>query len=124
MAKILAPNKQYNGISAGVAFTNGTGESDNPVLLDWFRSKGYEVEESEWSMEYHTDKMDEKSTEDEPPTIPEAASDDEDEEQEDNQEAKLEELNAEELTDYAKEHGIDIGRATSKDGILAKIKEA
>jgi len=44
MAKIIAPNKQYNGVSAGVAFTNGTGESDNPVLLDWFKSKGYEVE--------------------------------------------------------------------------------
>ncbi|PKM69175.1 MAG: hypothetical protein CVU95_00915 [Firmicutes bacterium HGW-Firmicutes-2] len=44
MAKIIAPNKQYNGVSAGVAFANGTGESDNPVLLDWFKSKGYEVE--------------------------------------------------------------------------------
>ena len=43
MAKIYAPNKQYNGISAGVTFVQGVGESSNPHLLDWFKSKGYEV---------------------------------------------------------------------------------
>ena len=118
MAKILAPNKQYNGISAGVAFTNGTGESDNPVLLDWFKDKGYEVEEPE-EPEPEDNLTEGEDGQDEPPTVPES-----DEDQEDNQEPQLEELNAEELTDYAKDHGIDIGRATSKDGILAKIKEA
>ncbi len=36
----------------------------------------------------------------------------------------LEEMTAEELKAYAEEHGIDIGKATSQDGILKKIEEA
>jgi hypothetical protein len=44
MAKILSPNKQYSGISASVKFVDGVGETDNPNLIDWFKSHGYEVE--------------------------------------------------------------------------------
>ncbi|MHB8061260.1 MAG: hypothetical protein ACYDG2_01295 [Ruminiclostridium sp.] len=44
MAKIYAPNKQYTGISAGVRFAKGVGETDNPDLIEWFKSHGYEVE--------------------------------------------------------------------------------
>lgn len=47
MAKILAPNKHYNGVSATVPFVNGVGQSDNPHLINWFKSNGYTVEESE-----------------------------------------------------------------------------
>ena len=36
----------------------------------------------------------------------------------------LEEMTAEELQAYAETNGIDIGRATSADGILKKIQEA
>lgn len=41
---IIAPNKEYSGISAGVPFVNGTAttESENAAL--WFESKGYAVE--------------------------------------------------------------------------------
>lgn len=46
MAKILSPNKQYCGISAGVTFVNGVGETSNPLLLTWFKEKGYTVEEN------------------------------------------------------------------------------
>lgn len=45
MAKIYAPNKQYTGISAGVPFAAGVGESDRPARLAWFREHGYEVVE-------------------------------------------------------------------------------
>ena len=38
-------------------------------------------------------------------------------------EEKLNFMSVEELTQYAKEHGIDIGNATSQKGILKKIKE-
>ena len=44
MAKIKAPNKEYNGTSAGVLFTNGIGETTDPALIGWFRSHGYAVE--------------------------------------------------------------------------------
>jgi len=44
MAKIYAPNKGYTGVSAGVRFVNGVGETDDPHLIDWFRRRGYRVE--------------------------------------------------------------------------------
>jgi len=45
MAKVYAPNKDYNGVSAGVVFVNGVGETSDPYLLNWFKEKGYKVEE-------------------------------------------------------------------------------
>lgn len=45
MAKILAPNKEYTGVSASVPFCNGVGETDNPTLISWFEEHGYIVEE-------------------------------------------------------------------------------
>ena len=47
MARISTPNKSYTGVSAGVAFLNGEGHTDNPYLIGWFRSHGYIVEEPE-----------------------------------------------------------------------------
>lgn len=47
MAKVFSPNKDYTGISATVDFTQGVGECADPHLLDWFKSKGYTVEEFE-----------------------------------------------------------------------------
>lgn len=45
MTKVFAPNKQYTGLSAGVTFVNGVGETDKAHVLDWFREHGYTVEE-------------------------------------------------------------------------------
>ena len=42
--KVFAPNKQYTGTSASVPFCNGVGETEDPRLLHWFQSHGYEVE--------------------------------------------------------------------------------
>lgn len=42
--KVYAPNKQYTGVSASVSFCNGVGETDDPFLINWFHSHGYEVE--------------------------------------------------------------------------------
>lgn len=47
MVKIMAPNKNYDGISAGVKFSKGIGECADPFLIEWFKEKGYEVEEPE-----------------------------------------------------------------------------
>lgn len=46
MAKIIAPNKQYTGVSASVAFAQGIGQTDNPKLIQWFKDHGYTVEET------------------------------------------------------------------------------
>lgn len=45
MAKVFAPNKNYTGISANVVFRNGVGETSDPHLIEWFKAKGYAVEE-------------------------------------------------------------------------------
>ena len=42
--KIYAPVKDSSGIWASVKFVNGVGETDNPALVDWFRSHGYRIE--------------------------------------------------------------------------------
>ena len=47
MAKILAPNKQYTGVSASVYFCNGIGTTEKPELIDWFKKHGYQVIEEE-----------------------------------------------------------------------------
>ena len=47
MAKILAPNKSYTGVSASIAFCNGIGTTDNPELIDWFKKHNYQVVEEE-----------------------------------------------------------------------------
>lgn len=36
-------NSSFNGIIAGVAFKNGVGETDDPRILNYFRSRGYTV---------------------------------------------------------------------------------
>ncbi|ERK67001.1 hypothetical protein HMPREF1984_01305 [Leptotrichia sp. oral taxon 215 str. W9775] len=45
MAVIKSPNQEYTGASAGVYFVNGVGNTDNENLIEWFRDRGYEVEE-------------------------------------------------------------------------------
>jgi hypothetical protein len=45
--KILSPNKQYTGNSAGVEFVQGIGHCTNPHLIPWFVEKGYTVVEED-----------------------------------------------------------------------------
>lgn len=45
MAKIIAPNKAYNGVSASVPFIKGVGETADAHLIEWFRTHGYKVVE-------------------------------------------------------------------------------
>lgn len=42
--KIYAPDKNFNGTSAGVCFVGGTGETVSQFLADWFESHGYQIE--------------------------------------------------------------------------------
>jgi hypothetical protein len=45
MARIIAPNKSYDGVSASVKFSNGVGETNDPHLIDWFKEHGYTVKD-------------------------------------------------------------------------------
>lgn len=51
MARVIAPNKEYAGVSAGVSFHGGEGNTDDPYILAWFRDHGYEVEEKNRALE-------------------------------------------------------------------------
>ncbi|MFT8313180.1 MAG: hypothetical protein ABF633_02875 [Clostridium sp.] len=45
MFKISSPNKDYTGVSASVAFSNGVGLTGRKELIPWFKDHKYEVEE-------------------------------------------------------------------------------
>jgi hypothetical protein len=96
MAKVLTPNKDYDGISAGVTFVKGVGECADPYLLGWFKSKGYTVEgESE---------KDDNAGKGEG--------------------SEFDNMTVDELKAYAEANGINIGNSSSQKGILKKILEA
>jgi hypothetical protein len=46
MAKIKSPNPNYNGVSASLHFVNGEADTDDKWLIEWFKNKGYMVEEA------------------------------------------------------------------------------
>ncbi len=41
--KILAPNKNYSGESAGIQFQKGVGYTNDENLIGWFKERGYKV---------------------------------------------------------------------------------
>ena len=43
--KIYAPVKDFNGLRNNVRFVRGVGETDNPLLISWFQSHGYHIED-------------------------------------------------------------------------------
>lgn len=45
MVKVHTPVKGFTGTSAGVAFADGVGETDDPNALAYFKRHGYEVED-------------------------------------------------------------------------------
>ncbi|MEG1798641.1 MAG: hypothetical protein RR214_00500 [Synergistaceae bacterium] len=45
--KIYAPNRQYSGVSAGVRFIDGIGETEDLELIAWFSEHGYETDAEE-----------------------------------------------------------------------------
>jgi hypothetical protein len=120
MAKVLAPNKQYDGFSATIKFSQGVGECTDPLLLDWFRNHGYTVEEEKtdpdaekiadlkaYAEHYSFDIGNAKTV--------------------DSITKKLQKLTAEkieELKKYAAEKAIDLGDSTSLEDITDKIKDA
>lgn len=109
MSKVTAPNKEYNGISAGVQFTNGVGECTNPNTLQWFKEKGYEVE---------LDEPEKKNTGDN------AGKTGNDENTGKTGNPDFSNMSIEELKMYAEANNIDLGKSTSFNGILKKIEQA
>lgn len=103
MAKIIAPNKGYNGTAASVSFKDGIGETDKTHLIQWFKEHGYKVEEP-FTEEPFTEE-------------PEPESDIIDVE-------VLKNMDMDMLRAYAQTKGIDIGQARTEAGIREKIEKA
>lgn len=123
MAKIYSPNKQYTGISAGIVFSQGVGETTNEYLIDWFKKRGYDVEEDLQVPD--PDDSDLGPGPIDPIDPGNINSDNSDPDATDlGEPIELDALTAEELIKFAEINSIDIGKATSKEGILKKIAEA
>lgn len=63
MVKIKSPNPNYNGNSASLQFVKGEAETDNKWLLEWFKNKGYTVEESKEPKKRNSGKTEAKKPE-------------------------------------------------------------
>ena len=57
--KVYAPVKDFDGLRNNVRFVKGVGETDNPTVIEWFRTHGYTVEKCENSYENHSEKCEE-----------------------------------------------------------------
>lgn len=48
--KIYTPVKNATGVWCNVHFQNGVGETNNPHLIEWFKSHGYKIEKSDFEV--------------------------------------------------------------------------
>lgn len=95
MPKVYAPNTEYTGVSAGVYFVNGVGETEDERALLYFRDAGYRIEGEDGPAE-------------------EAAA----------SEPSLEDMSATALRDLARERGIKGYSTMSKDELIEALKGA
>ena len=113
--KIYAPNKQANGVYASVLFINGVGETNNPRLIEWFKTHGYELEECHTASENSPEKC-EIHHENPLENVLELIQDD--------AEPKFEEMTPIELRQWATEHGYGskIRNIRSKEKLIEIIR--
>ena len=65
--RMITCSALYSGESASVFFVEGVGETDDPHLIEWFKSKGYAIEDEPEPVKEPDDKPDDKpSGEDKP----------------------------------------------------------
>ena len=110
MAKIIAPNKDYNEVSATVSFVGGVGETSDPWLISWFKSNGYEVQEDEQQADEEAESQED-----------EQQADEEAESQEDEQQADEEAESQEDDAEFPKHVGV--GNYELSDGSKVKGKD-
>lgn len=98
MTKIYSPNKEYTGISAGVSFVKGVGETDDNWRLQWFKNKGYKI------------------------GVEEGKEQEEDSNEEEIEEKELNDLTVKELREMAKDRGLEGYSDLKKDTLIELLK--
>ena len=116
--KIYAPVKDANGVYASVRFVNGVGETDNPHLIEWFRSHGYSVPIEPTPTEEVDQFADIGNIVDDSEFVEINKLAD------DSEEPDFESMTPFELREWAKEHdlGLKIGNTRNKEKLLAIIR--
>ena len=101
--KIYAPVDNVNGIYASVLFVNSVGETDNPALIEWFKSHGYEIvcDDNPRVVEKVEDTIEE-------PTPKYAES--------------IEDMSVSELREFMKQNGINPMNIQNKEKLIERFK--
>lgn len=108
MAIIKTRLPGFNGYRASVLFKNSVGETDDTRLIEWFRSRGYIVEDEKPTnaTEKQTSVKVEEETIESEVTV-----------------ETIETMSVDKLRAYAKNHKIFVGNIKDRDKLIAKIKE-
>lgn len=112
--KITTSVEGYTGVIAGIAFSNGEGETDNSWLADWFTEKGYSVEEVN---EDNTKMSGEENGKNADPNVTGS----ENENEMGTGEKDLASMNMKELKALAKDQGIGGYSSLSKEELIALL---
>lgn len=115
--KIYAPVKDANGVYASVRFVNGVGETDNPRLIQWFKSHGYTVERGAVAPRKPVEKVAEPPVENDQTEIDEPEMMGYAEKKPD-----LDNMTPYELREYALENNYKVGNIRSKERLLEIIR--
>jgi hypothetical protein len=102
VARVKTPVEGFTGEVAGVVFADGVGETDNPNALNYFRRHGYDV-----ATPVHQTPAPASAPK---PGFPDGA--------------PTAAWTGNELKAYAAEHGIDLGKARTKQEMAAAIEAA
>ena len=118
--KIYAPVKDANGTWASVRFVNGVGETTNPALIEWFRKHGYRVGSDEPKKVIPTI----KEVVEEPVEVHTEESEFVEINQIANDEPNFDNMNPNELREWAKAHGLgsQIKNIRNKEKLLEIIR--
>lgn len=87
--KIYAPVKSVNGVYASVRFVNGVGETNDPSLIEWFKTHGYKLEDQKVEQAATVTLDDKSCLECQPSDLPD-----------------FESMTPFELRDWGREHGL------------------
>lgn len=120
--KIYAPVKDANGVYASVRFVKGVGETDDPRLIEWFRSHGYQVPIEEEVVETKDADIGKIIDESEFIEINNLA--DEPDEPQETETPDFEKMSPFEIREWAKENGLGlkIGNTRNKEKLLEILR--